>query len=673
MFRGNSKKTLPKLKQESSYLITEIEDFEEKRKNPFWVPKPNTEVFNLKDMLNTEKKLQTKGKNKKLSNKPNLTQLNIEIGAPNMRRAYTAKKIDLDEKNGTAKTILEKLRSGKSKQKNEKVEEEYIENLKEKTKMLNRGESVRSFISNTKAIILSKYELEIKKERFIQLQEAYDNEIDAVNYNMVAMEDSKKLFKDNFKKNFESYIKVLREKQELERNNLNTLLKIKLEKEGQIKQEENKINKIKEEKLDKYGDFKNFINCVKTQVQYNPERYLKESEMLKIKEKEAETLNLLIRTGEGILNTTENTTLSNLITMHKKGGDSYNDINANALSSFYLTEGGKQRIRGKARMSIMPSLQKRASMNINIGEKDEKGTITYNDKIYYDDPEPYQSYKDLLDDFKVMENDNIKFILEFNANDMTLFKLNQDIEKLTIQGIKQEREEQLDNEMYDTMYKEIVVYNKKLKNDKELWEHQTKLKKSTKLSFNNTKLNTAMIMYFDPTKVIMNVKKLCSRLFSFTNSYLLTNPRHENLKLKLKILPYYYDDKVTLLEFLKYIELIVDYMESRFNYLKETKPKKLKEMEGKLKEDKNKKKSRDLLTKQTEIAEENKRKLFEKYEKVYPMQKRKVMLKSRPIMKTNKLSKKDLNDNVLKIEDLLGIEPSNNKESSSYAVVNTIN
>ena len=51
--------------------------------------------------------------------------------------------------------------------------------------------------------------------------------------------------------------------------------------------------------------------------------------------------------------------------------------------------------------------------------------------------------------------------------------------------------------------------------------------------------------------------------------------------------------------------------------------------------------------------EKNKELIFEKYAKVVPVHKRKVMLKSRPLLKQHKIKKKPLNEDQINFEDLL--------------------
>ena len=146
--------------------------------------------------------------------------------------------------------------------------------------------------------------------------------------------------------------------------------------------------------------------------------------------------------------------------------------------------------------------------------------------------------------------------------------------------------------------------------------------------------------------------------------------KNEVIKQKLKI-PFSSDNKLTLLEYLKNIELILDYLNSRYKYLKQIKPIDVKKKSDSLVERRKTKNTEYLKNKQLKDAEENKIKLFEKYEKVYPMQKRKVMVKSRPILQQAKVKTKNKNDDEPKIEELLGIDVVNNKDGS-YPVVNTI-
>ncbi len=160
MIKDRSKKLLPKLTNEKPYIITEPylatdpgHDFkDEQRKNPFWVPAQNTEVFNLKEMLSDKDKKSNKTSKKHTKQNFNQIQKEIDSKPTQMRRANTAKKIqNLEDKYNSAKAIFEKMRLDNEKQ-NKQPEEEYIQNLKEKIKMLNRM-TVYVLLSQTRELL----------------------------------------------------------------------------------------------------------------------------------------------------------------------------------------------------------------------------------------------------------------------------------------------------------------------------------------------------------------------------------------------------------------------------------------------------------------------------------------------------------------------------------------
>jgi len=613
MKKESSKKSfLPIINSEKEYLITDLDDIKEKKKNPFWVPESNSEIYKLKEKLIFDKKRQNQTIKRPDSKLINHTNIDKEISSKTNERPETAKNITyLNERSNSAKVILDKLK-GDIDSKNG-IDEEYITDLKEKIKMLNRQESVRSFISKTKSIILSKYGLEIKQEAKVRLQEAYDNECDAVNRKIEVMENTKKLFKKEFIEKVENYIKVLREKREHEKSNLNDLLVIKNDLESKKKQEENKINKITEY-LDHYGDFKNFLYFVKNKQSYNPDMCMKESEY------------------------------------HKHFKDIMKEMNEMEQQKMHTTCGSKHRMNSLIIEKTFLTQEKKTKPHYKksiiepkFPQKIDSSIIMKRFKKHYSDDGPYyEKSTDLMNDLGNMETENVNFINKYNENSSILYSLEQEYEKLNnIVNFKMEAEKKK-TETYENKKKEILKKNKKLEAEKEFLINQLNndgIKKRTlKDSLSNIKYTSSFV---DFSKVAVKVKDLYSKIYKNTSKY-------EKEKTT-------FNDKLPLIDLLKYIELKLDFLVFKFEYLKKTKNDDVEKNEQKLVNERKQKHAKDLMIKQKAKAEENKRKLFEKYEKVFPMQKRKVMTKYRKLTK-QKINKDELvNNDCLKMEDILAL------------------
>ena len=555
-------------------------------------------------------------------------------------------------------------------------------NLPTKIKMITRGESVRNFMENTKDIILAKYQLEIKKERLKREKEVMDNELEAVSENFELMKRSKQMFINEFKSNFESYIKLLREKREGEKIILNKLLSIKYEKESKVKVIESNIVKLKEDRLDKFGDYKNFIFCVKNQVLFEPDEYQKESNAL-ITIATQETKN--VYNPDHLSNlTSPSYTKSHLINRKSINDfekiDPHNNVflttqlNTLNTESAILKKDNIPNQSDKFKTTALPV--SRYSLPVSrysqsIIKPTNSGSIEFHNmhsilekpakKYFYDSVLPFKDINDFLEEFRKIESENVKFILKYNSQMTKLGKLEKEVIKLKQQDEERHLLERAEVENHMRSYNEIALSNEKLKSEKAELEKlihssersPSKLKKTPKLSYAsplNSKLSLSII---SPIVLNSKVKNLYDKCRDFVLVYLVKANKNEKMVQKIKALPNPVESKNVLVEYLRLIEITLDYLNSKFKYLKVNKLEELTKKENKLNTERKVNKAREQQLDKQLKQEKNKELIFEKYAKVVPVHKRKVMLKSRPLLRQHKIKKKPLNEDQINFEDLL--------------------
>jgi len=605
----------------------------EQVKNPFWVPNENNDLFILKEMLDDEKAINKAKKSDQPYTYSQASEELINIRKYRMENKHKNRE-SLKTKAKSTINLLEKFRKKTEQTPEERINgSKQFSNLSSKIKMLTQSGSVRDFISTTKDIILAKYHLEIKNERLKRVKEVMDNELEAVNDNVESMQKSKKIFINDFKNNFESYIKLLRDKREHEKVILIKLMNIKADKEAKIKIEENKINKIKEERLDKYGDFKNFIYCVKNQTLFEPDEFLQESEALMHFgnyniEKRLQTIE------DPVFLTTKNQTEPNY-KMPK------------ITKSFLITS-------KKSFVMSYPSRQPSIIM-----DQPEK-------KYVHELDLPFKDTKEFLTEFGNIENDNVNYVLTYNANLLKIIKLDQEILKFQKQAEKKIQLEQKEYDNLSTSHKDIYLKNEKLKAEK------LSIEKSINLTTHQTIKTRNFVSKFSKTYIYKNMlPSKVKLLYDKCRDFILNLDKSEIVVIqKIKSLPNPLECKNTVLEYLRLIEISLDFLNSKYKYLKVTKSIELEDKEDNLVSHRKINKAREQIREKEEKQERNKELIFEKYAKVYPVQKRKVMIKSRPILKKPKAKKKLVNEDKNNIEDLLGIENDSDKEDT---VLNTVN
>lgn len=297
--------------------------------NPFWAPKNNSGLFDLRELKKKEqdiKKLIKRHKSAIQGDLDNLHKENLKYKAENLlylktlsnfRNLYnesandnsnitnnsfyntntyfnktsntyninkanninnTPSKNRLDPISLDSNSALSTLRGNahmlsqmdiqKNKEKDiQKDEMEKIDKLlKQKIDRINiHDNSVKSFIDKTRDLIKLKYGIKVKQEREQRLKETYENELESIKDTIFSMKQAKKLFEENFLIKFEEYVKYCLNQKEKEKKYLNDLRESRIQIEMKIKEKENYKFKLLEKRR-KYEEYRNFLICIKEKI-----------------------------------------------------------------------------------------------------------------------------------------------------------------------------------------------------------------------------------------------------------------------------------------------------------------------------------------------------------------------------------------------------------------------
>ena len=158
-------------------------NFTERKINPFWVARDNSEIFTKKKLMGLEKK------------KINLMTENSEIINSQENNVF------LTDQGSPTSVFL------KNSSKNLNFNSQQFSNL-----TFNKLGSVRNYINKTKDIIYLKHSIKMKEERLIRIGESQKNELETVRESIISMVSAKKLERCEFRIQF---TKIMPRKDEL--------------------------------------------------------------------------------------------------------------------------------------------------------------------------------------------------------------------------------------------------------------------------------------------------------------------------------------------------------------------------------------------------------------------------------------------------------------------------
>ena len=228
-------------------------DLRKKMQTPFWVPNNNSDLFEVRKILNDEKERKrniSNGKFKKSRNnvfekinkdalKPGLTLNNPLSLLEKNKKLHYEQINDIDDNNG-------------------------YKEIENKTLLIPQfhREKLSDLIANSRKLSLLKYSLKVKEERILREEETYQNEIEAIKDNIFSMQKAKANFEDEFSQRFDKYIKFLSVEKEREKNELDNMFYKKSKIDASIKQLEIKKNRQREI-IEQYKEYKIFLISIK--------------------------------------------------------------------------------------------------------------------------------------------------------------------------------------------------------------------------------------------------------------------------------------------------------------------------------------------------------------------------------------------------------------------------
>ncbi len=513
---------------------------------------------------------------------------------------------DAEAKDQTAK-VLQEITSVKEKKKEikSKGNERANKHMERKINSLgsDKRQSVRDFINKTREIILTKYSINIKKERAIRLQETYSNEVESIKDSIFSMQEARKLFEKDFIIKFEEYIKHLVIQREKEKTDENNLLEDKMKLDNENKKLQNKINKLEEKQI-QYEEYREF--------------------MIRLKEK-------LLKIPEEAKPTFTNTN-NNLNNVNNVNTARSRDISISpANNSVYITTSDFQK---KARKSIISK--------IDIEQVEQNERI----KSYYKNEHIFESTQELMDEMKKMEANNIAKLAIYNQKNLRQLEAEKELKRLKDDDSALSETSNTEVDSKEKQLKKLISRHKKLLDEKHLLSIENTSEENNKNSkrdrSKSRKLNFMKSKYFEPQlySKILEVYESCLEYIEISD-----NPEYFERNNNTKKGGPNNEVDIKMLDMLRDIEKSLVNLIAYYEQFKSTNEKRLQMKEKSLEESWKLKKNKDVLI-EKQLDQQRKRIEFEeRNNKIYIIPKRKVDCKCPPRDTQDKENKKNDNEN----------------------------
>jgi hypothetical protein len=625
----------------NKYSANTLRNLKEKKDNPFWMPTHNAEIFEVRDILRQEKELRKAINRKKQKKKEDLNNLHKETLRDSYNEnisnfylteqkmsanlgefldKYSKLKTNTEGSNfnnqnqltnlptqPTGSRLLQQIEEEKIIEKEKSAREDKNDLLQKKIDSIGgkKKESVRDYINKTRELILMKYSIDIKKERVVRLHETYNNEIESIKDSIFSMEEARRMFENEFYVKFEKYVKHLMKQKENEKTEENNLLETKMKLDQEKSKLSNKISKLEKEK-------KNYEDC----------------------------LYFMIRVKEKILTIPENCKFEAGVLNNTNTGNTGNITGQNQNFSTSPAHTKKEPIENPIR-NDQTAKNRANTLAKEEKEKFERIRGYFNGNTIFDSP------KELLDEIKKMEADNINKLNEFNKINFQLNEVETELLKMNEDDEKAYENNTLDIEKKERQLKDLKDKNRKLTEEKNLLlienrdSGSAKGRKNNRFNFSSTKSKYSEPQLFAK---ILEVFKSTSELNLGSNEIFEIVKKNST------------EVEMNMLMMLKNIEKTMDLLNNK--YLEFSKSSgtdvQLKVIENKLDHDRKQKKNADMKI-QNQIDEIRKRKeMEERNNRVYVVPKRKIPERCAPRDKEDKDKKNDKNaHNELNFEDFI--------------------
>ena len=400
--------------------------------------------------------------------------------------------------------------------------------ISNKIKQYHKTEKIKDYINKTRNVQLLKYSTTIQKDRNNTFKEVHNNELEKLNGLISSYNQSKKLFNEEFLNKFNEYVKIIIKRREIERGINEQLIEQIFQHKNDIAIIESKIRKVEFEKnnIIKWIYFQICLNEQKLKVPFYYKIIIEESEedfKNFINEEKKE------KTNESNLNTPTPTR---------------NNSKSNSLKREFNSQSSRKKVeRSETRKTIN-------SNNKSITERFIKKKYNLNSllkKITKEEMKRIRDYRysiifvtvdDFLFQFNQLENKNLNHISEYNSLSKQLFQLKKEQNSLiaewkkemdyTLKGI-----EKKENELKLIKDKNVILL-KEVKHLKKI--SKKSIIDSTKYK-NNKLFNSIMNLYNECCKIDYDFqeKKKCASSI-----------------------------EEEMLEYLKKIEIYIDYLDSKF-------------------------------------------------------------------------------------------------------------
>ena len=400
--------------------------------------------------------------------------------------------------------------------------------ISNKIKQYHKTEKIKDYINKTRNVQLLKYSTTIQKDRNSTFKEVHNNELEKLNGLISSYNQSKKLFNEEFLNKFNEYVKIIIKRREIERGINEQLIEQIFQHKNDIAIIESKIRKVEFEKnnIIKWIYFQICLNEQKLKVPFYYKIIIEESEedfknFINKEKKE--------KTNESNLNTPTPTR---------------NNSKSNSIKREFNSQSSRKKVeRSETRKTIN-------SNNKSITERFIKKKYNLNSllkKITKEEMKRIRDYRysiifvtvdDFLFQFNQLENKNLNHISEYNSLSKQLFQLKKEQNSLiaewkkemdyTLKGI-----EKKENELKLIKDKNVILL-KEVKHLKKI--SKKSIIDSTKYK-NNKLFNSIMNLYNECCKIDYDFqeKKKCASSI-----------------------------EEEMLEYLKKIEIYIDYLDSKF-------------------------------------------------------------------------------------------------------------
>ena len=393
----------------------------------------------------------------------------------------------------------------------------------------NKKEKLRDYMNKTRNIQLLKYSTNIQKDRNSTFKEVHNNQLEKLNGLITSYKQSKTLFNEEFINKFNEYVKILIKRREIERGKNEQLIEQILQYKNDIAIIESKIKKVEFEKnnIIKWIYFQICLNEQKLKVPFYYKVIIEESEEdfknfinEEKKEKIIESSNLNTPTP------TRNNSISNSVKREY--------YHQSSRKKFDRSE-TKKTNSSNNRIISEKSIQKKYNLNSllkNITKEEMKRIRDYRYSIIF------VTVDDFIFQFNQLEKKNLNLISEYNSLSKQLLQLRKE-QDLMITERKKEMDYTLKG--IDKKEKELkLIIDKNVILLKEV-KHLKKISKKSIIDLskrkNNKLFNSILNLYNECSKInyVFQEKKKCSSTI-----------------------------EEEMLEYLKKIEIYLDYLYSKF-------------------------------------------------------------------------------------------------------------